>query len=539
MPITHLTIQNFKGISDKVEIPLRPVTLLFGANSAGKSTIFQALLYLRELLERQNVDADRVSVGGEAVDLGGFRQFVHNHDLTKSVRIGVTFKLDDDGLPDYRTHGERPEDSEAIGSPLDAAKEVTLRIVVEWSHERKRPFITQYGILLDTVPFGAIRAEPGTPAQLDLLNVQHPLLLTEEGDEVGDRVSWPFTKHFFLKGLLEHDTAEKEEESENAEPDGLEQKLLLGNRIVPEFGRRLPNNWLLEPEVEEEGGDAEFVLDVLSQAFVGTGELILEELKQLRYMGPMRAVPRRDFQAVRSPAENRWADGSAAWDLLFGEEERDWVDLEGINALGLGYGMEVERYYEVNAESAIAGFLMRSLEDEEILLSELESHAVQREVRAFREKTRIRLTSKESNMPVEPFDVGIGVSQVLPVAIGAMAPGYRVFCVEQPELHVHPAVQCALGDLLARQALKNPDRTLLIETHSEHLMLRLLRRVRETAADELPPGAPKVRPDDLAVLYLTKTETGLEITEIPVNEEGDFDRQWPKGFFEERAEELF
>ncbi len=66
--ITGITIENFKGISAPVTIPLRPITLLFGANSAGKSTITQAIHYARELLERNNADADVPIAGGNAID---------------------------------------------------------------------------------------------------------------------------------------------------------------------------------------------------------------------------------------------------------------------------------------------------------------------------------------------------------------------------------------------------------------------------------------------------------------------------------------
>ena len=59
MKITAITIENFKGISEPVRVELKPITLLFGANSVGKSTIVQALHYVREILERNNVDADR------------------------------------------------------------------------------------------------------------------------------------------------------------------------------------------------------------------------------------------------------------------------------------------------------------------------------------------------------------------------------------------------------------------------------------------------------------------------------------------------
>lgn len=58
MRLKSLTIENFKGISDPVTIELKPITLLFGPNSAGKSTIVQAFHYMREILERGNVDVD-------------------------------------------------------------------------------------------------------------------------------------------------------------------------------------------------------------------------------------------------------------------------------------------------------------------------------------------------------------------------------------------------------------------------------------------------------------------------------------------------
>jgi predicted ATPase len=140
---------------------------------------------------------------------------------------------------------------------------------------------------------------------------------------------------------------------------------------------------------------------------------------------------------------------------------------------------------------------------------------------------------------VAPSDIGVGISQVLPIVIGAMAPGYSILSVEQPELHIHPAVQCRLADLLAHQTLGNDERMMLLETHSEHLILRLLRRVRELNEDNLKPGDPEVRPEDLSILYVTSRAEGLEITELPVTEDGDFDKAWPKGFFEERAAELF
>src|SRR6266851_3576614 len=89
--ITAIEIENFKGIRDRVRIDLKPITLLFGPNSAGKSTILHALHYAREVLERHNLDADKTQLGGEWIDLGGFRSLVHSHDLNRVITIGIEF----------------------------------------------------------------------------------------------------------------------------------------------------------------------------------------------------------------------------------------------------------------------------------------------------------------------------------------------------------------------------------------------------------------------------------------------------------------
>lgn len=70
-------------------------------------------------------------------------------------------------------------------------------------------------------------------------------------------------------------------------------------------------------------------------------------------------------------------------------------------------------------------------------------------------------------------------------------------------------------------------------------MLRLLRRVREQSENELPPGILGLTPNDLSVVYVEATEQGPVFKKLRVSEDGDFVDNWPKGFFEERAEELF
>jgi hypothetical protein len=143
--------------------------------------------------------------------------------------------------------------------------------------------------------------------------------------------------------------------------------------------------------------------------------------------------------------------------------------------------------------------------------------------------TEIKLVETRSGLRLDPSDVGVGISQVLPIVVGAVAPGGSVVAIEQPELHIHPAMQVALGDLFIEGVAKR-GMSFLIETHSEHLMLRLLRRIRETTEGELPPGGVELRPDDVSVVYVQSGAKGVEMLPLPIDETGEFSTKWPKGF---------
>ncbi len=92
---------------------------------------------------------------------------------------------------------------------------------------------------------------------------------------------------------------------------------------------------------------------------------------------------------------------------------------------------------------------------------------------------------------------------------------------------------------MIESALGSPANQVIVETHSEHLILRILRRIRETTDGELPADVPAVRPEDVAVLYVQPGAQGAEVVQIPVTGEGEFAQPWPEGFFPERAKELF
>lgn len=149
------------------------------------------------------------------------------------------------------------------------------------------------------------------------------------------------------------------------------------------------------------------------------------------------------------------------------------------------------------------------------------------------------LVDRRSNTVVSHRDVGIGVSQVLPVLVVAYASQGAILAMEQPEIHFHPALQAELGDVFIESALGGRGNTFILETHSEHLILRIRRRIRETTDGELPPGITPIRPEQVAVLYVLPERSGARVVEIPIRPDGEFAERWPQGFFAERAKELF
>lgn len=125
-------------------------------------------------------------------------------------------------------------------------------------------------------------------------------------------------------------------------------------------------------------------------------------------------------------------------------------------------------------------------------------------------------------------DVGFGISQIVPVIAQSLAFQNETIAIEQPELHIHPRLQAEIADVFIQSSQSLGNR-FVIETHSEHLILRIRRRIREGTLDHR----------HVAVLYVMPTDSGPQLRELRLDAEGDFIDSWPDGFFEEDFRELF
>lgn len=121
--------------------------------------------------------------------------------------------------------------------------------------------------------------------------------------------------------------------------------------------------------------------------------------------------------------------------------------------------------------------------------------------------------------------VGVGVSQALPLVVGVLAaPRNSIFIIEQPELHLHPAVQARLADFLLTA---RPDMSLIIETHSDAFVTRMRRRVAED----------QVAPEAVDIIFVEPGDGGSTARVLNVTEFGDLN-EWPSGFLSSAEEDV-
>lgn len=557
--ITSIAVENFKAIRDRVAFELRPITLLFGPNSAGKSTVLHALHYAREVLDRHNLDPDQTLVGGKFIDLGGFRTFVHGHDLSRSIVLRFEFDLRRTTL--FPAVESLDTLSEWFSGPVDSlySRLTSAAVTIEVAHSafHDRIFVKHYGVDLNGRPFAAIDHDPDRRfTALTGLDRDHPVLLRPRHWATVDAAPKELEVLEEIHGDLDHPVLGRcLEEVGHLLPftgDGsipvLGQEDALPSfegvlRLATELVESEPT--AADPDEPHPGLQPHALLDDLmlglTQMIVGPGRALRDVLGGLCYLGPLRETLPRNFAPVRYPDPCRWANGFAAWDLLFTRPELAkqagwWLSNE--DGLALGYALRVRQYKELPLDSRLMVLLQSDRAYDEL-------EDVRQQLAELTTRTSLTLVDERTSVEVMPQDVGVGISQVIPVLVLALHGEVAFAAVEQPELHVHPAVQVRLGDLLIRELTNDAPRQFLLETHSEHLLLRLLRRIRETHEGELPAGHPGLRPDQVAVVYVEPPEPHQEgagpvrLRHLGIDETGEFTDRWPRGFFEERAEELF
>lgn len=587
MRITFLTIKNFKGIDEHgVRIEFAPITLLFGPNNAGKSTVMQALYLAREAFCQTEPDLEYTEPSGKGLDLGSFKDYVHKHDLSRTVSIGL--ELQTDGLPllDDSLELQQWGGWEEIEPLLEMVESVYVEVGIRWNAGLAKAELVHCAIFINgthlttieldsrtlTAYFRHLNTAPFLPKEsIEILTGNALESIWERIDSHPDDYGNDFLDyrekvfdhiHPLLQPFTDLDKVVQDIATIDLPVEERKPPIMfpLGHTPILDWDSSfIPLEYeSIQPDHDPQAVSVEFsmnCLTLLSNLLIGPCRLVKKFLNSLLYVGPLRAIPDRGEHRPQKPSFHRWADGIAAWDMLATvsdnelkrfnrylhidqSEERgqDGDEKSTTGSLDIGYTVKRERILTLAENAPLADALRKTL------LDDFDEDALPylREFLAQTPETRIRLQNINSSVAVEPHDMGVGISQVLPiVAAATFAPFNAFVMVEQPALHIHPKIQVALGDIFIQAALADEDAPMfLLETHSEHLLLRLLRRIRQTAEGSVSHGL-EFTPANLAVNWIGNEEGRTTVLRIEVTDDGTFNTLWPEGFFEERGVELF
>lgn len=191
MRITSLEFENFRCFGPRTRVDFAPITLLFGANSVGKSSILGALDLMRVLMSDLSPTITEDRCVGTFADIGGFHSMVHGHNAERVIRIRLSVDLSGATTEQDLDDEDAPLVTETSRDPLeavdDALEEVWVECALTWSHVRGRAWVSSFSVGTAGEPESLVEIQsPGDrrhPSQLSVW-LQHPLLnpeLDEEG----------------------------------------------------------------------------------------------------------------------------------------------------------------------------------------------------------------------------------------------------------------------------------------------------------------------------------------------------------------------
>ena len=404
--ITQLNLTNFKAWADTGEVAFKPVTMLLGTNSSGKSSLIQSLLLLKQTVQSPDRTV-HLNLGGDEVnDLFNFGEF-----------------------DDVIRQGTAAPRQFSIGFSFTAGSNARVQ---------SGSFTGIYG-----------QTSSGGVAMLEMLLRAEARAFKAVRREKGA-----------YSLLVDQET----------QPRGK------GRNFAPERSIALPAEAIAL--LAHDGAVAED----LSLA-------IRRELDGIVYLGPLRRKPERDYVWNKSTPGNVGSDGHRAVDVLLA------------SALTKG---EMQN----QIIHGVSQWLARMKVADKL------------EVRQLGRSTRYEVVVYRNGVASNLRDVGIGVSQVLPVLVVAhFAPPGSTLLLEEPEIHLHPLAQSVLAELFVEVSQRRGVQ-FIVETHSEHLFRRMQTLIAKQATTL----------DKTAMYFVEKGDVGSQLRCLELDAYGRV-LNWPEGFF--------
>ncbi len=444
---TAMHVRNFKSWKDSGQIRLAPVTVFFGANSSGKTSLLQALLLLKQSAESTD-QQEVLHLGGSRslVSLGLMTDILHNHDRTAELELGLSWH------------------------DMSLVHKLNETLPIHLHRQAIFAFNTR-------IKFGEYRAV-GRPDSVVGPHVRELSYMTKGIDVKYHRSS--LTSWYELKVRIGDDNSFLKQADVETIP-------LLVSHPIKYFG--FPRLLSLAYQ------NAEFLYSF---------EISLQRLlEKLHYLGLLRTPPERDYRWQGSTPSDVGSAGENVVEALLSSDSKLKIARE------LRRDSIPKQLFPIR--QVIADWLVALDLVSKFAVERLTDHA---------DIYQVRIRRSEAAADVLLPDIGFGVSQVLPVLVQlAYVPEGSVVILEQPELHLHPSVQSGLADIILETAEVGRAQV-IVESHSEHLLARLQRRIAEG----------QVSKDDVAVYFCSHEDGSSRIRSLELDDNGRI-ANWADGFF--------
>ena len=221
-----------------------------------------------------------------------------------------------------------------------------------------------------------------------------------------------------------------------------------------------------------------------------------KDLDSMDYLGATRLLPQRSYSSQTGGQSSQGVAGERTLAHLANDKKiQRWVNDNLADIVGLNIKVKKRTRTFTHHDGSKKTY---PLDELDVRISRVESS-----------EDRLQLP-----------DVGFGVSQLLPILAGIAVPGRLI--IEEPESNLHPGAQQKLMKKIIEQIVNNKNAGVMMETHSEHFLLEVLRAISD-------PECP-LQDDDVAILYTYNTPEHGTVVKRHTTTNGTLDERFPKEF---------
>ena len=454
--LKSISLEKFKAFSSLNELEIKPLTVLCGVNSGGKSSILKSLLLLKQSYENSASNND-ATLNGIYTTNGLMKNIIYN-EKGNYFSIRNVFQVKYQGNKFVKNSKQDISTAKELGKITGLSSKLASWFNIDVTCSIMRGsgselwdtnFINSYIIIV-------------TP-------------IASNGSEL-DKEKFKIELSYRKKGKYDIDLTNLPTIS------GEKCTHTLENCTCYFSGMRLTNLYY-----ESSMDSKHIVLNDFLTNIYAVFRIVADQYSGLQYLGPLRENPKRKY-VISNEFISTNSTGADTPFLLAKQQTK-----KVIHEL---YPPISENEFGIKAEPIQANLLE--------LVQSWMSYFELGDLKIENQQDSLQIDIKNNNIA----DVGFGISQTLPIIVHGLSMDYeQTLLLEQPEIHLHPRMQMRMSDFLL--TLSQTNHCVIVETHSDHIINRLVRRALEANDDTLLRN--------IAIYFIENTDEGSQAQEIKID----------------------